>query len=91
MTAERLGFPQPWLSITLFVVWQFLADGISGGSVVLGLILAIIIPQITSRFWPDSPRVRKPWLMVRYLVVVLYDIVVASIPDVRDRRSSPIP
>ncbi|MFC4260339.1 Na+/H+ antiporter subunit E [Marinobacter lacisalsi] len=79
MTAERLGFPQPWLSLTLFVVWQFLADGVSGASVVMGLILATIIPQITYRFWPDSPRLHKPWVLVKYLLVVFYDIVVASV------------
>lgn len=79
MTAERLGFPQPWLSVALFVVWQFLADGVSGASVVMGLILATIIPQVTHRFWPDSPRVQKPWVLVKYLLVVFYDIVVASI------------
>lgn len=79
MTAERLGFPQPWLTVALFIVWQFLADGVTGASVVMGLILAIIIPQTTHRFWPDSPRVRKPWVMIRYLAVVIYDIIVASV------------
>lgn len=79
MTAERLGFPQPWLSVALFVIWQFLADGVTGASVVMGLILAIIIPQISHSFWPDSPRVRKPWVLIRYFVVVVYDIIVASV------------
>ena len=79
MTAERLGFPQPWLTVALFVVWQFLADGVTGASVVMGLILSIVIPQITHRFWPDHPRLHKPWVLVRYLVVVFYDIVVASV------------
>ena len=79
MTAERLGFPQPWLSVALFIVWQFLADGVSGASVVMGLILAIVIPLMTRQFWPDSPRMKKPWVLARYLVVVLYDIVVASV------------
>ena len=79
MTAERLGFPQPWLSVALFLVWQLLADGVSGASVVMGVILAVITPQITHRFWPDSPPMRKPWVMVRYLIVVLYDIIVASV------------
>lgn len=79
MTAERLGFPQPWLSVALFIVWQFLADGVTGASVVMGLILAIIIPQITHRFWPDSPKLKKPWVLIRYLAVVVYDIIVASV------------
>ncbi|MGM0571675.1 Na+/H+ antiporter subunit E [Marinobacter sp.] len=79
MTAERLGFPQPWLTVALFVVWQFLADSVTGASVVMGLILGVVIPQITHRFWPDSPSMKKPWVLVRYLTVVLYDIIVASI------------
>ncbi|SFR55141.1 multisubunit potassium/proton antiporter, PhaE subunit [Marinobacter daqiaonensis] len=78
MTAERFGFPQPWLSLTLFVVWQALSDGVSGGSVVLGAILAIIIPQITHRFWPDSPTLHRPWVFIRFLAIVFYDIIVAS-------------
>lgn len=79
MTAARLGFPQPWLTAALFVVWQFLADGVSGASVVMGLILGIGIPLITHRFWPDSPRMQKPWLLVHYLFIVLVDIIKASV------------
>ena len=79
MTAERLGFPQPWLSVALFVVWQFLTDGVTGASVVMGLILAVVIPQITHSFWPDRPSLRKPWVLIRYFVVVIYDIIMASV------------
>ncbi|MEC7816861.1 MAG: Na+/H+ antiporter subunit E [Pseudomonadota bacterium] len=75
---DRLSFPQPWLSLILFVTWQFLSEGVSGGSVVLGLILAWGIPQLTRGFWPDAPAFRKPGKMVGYLLVVLWDIVVAS-------------
>ena len=37
---DRLSFPQPYLSLILFTVWQFLSDGVSGASVVMGLVLA---------------------------------------------------
>jgi len=47
---DKLTFPQPYLSLLLFVVWQFLSDGVSGASVVMGLILAWIIPLITHGF-----------------------------------------
>jgi len=75
---DRLSFPQPWLSLILFVTWQFLSDGISGGSVVLGLILAWGIPQLTQGFWPEPPAFMRFWLMPKYLARVLKDIVLAS-------------
>lgn len=75
---DRLSFPQPWLSLTLFVIWQFLSDGVSGASVVLGLILAWGIPQMTQAFWPERPTFFKSWRMPAYLMRVLFDIVVAS-------------
>lgn len=60
---DRLSFPQPWLSLILFVIWQFLSDGVSGASVVLGLILAWGIPQMTQAFWPERPTFFKSWRM----------------------------
>ncbi|HLV78554.1 MAG TPA: Na+/H+ antiporter subunit E [Marinobacter sp.] len=75
---DRLNFPQPWLSLILFLTWQVLSEGVSGGSVVLGLILAWVIPQLTQSFWPERPRFRKPWLMPGYLLKVVWDITIAS-------------
>ncbi|MBN7771064.1 Na+/H+ antiporter subunit E [Marinobacter daepoensis] len=75
---DRLSFPQPWLSLILFTTWQFLSEGISGASVVMGLLLAWLIPQITRGFWPERPAFIKPWRMPMYLLILLWDIVVAS-------------
>ncbi|HDZ36701.1 MAG TPA: Na+/H+ antiporter subunit E [Marinobacter sp.] len=75
---DRLNFPQPGLSLTLFVIWQILSEGVSGGSIVLGLILAWLIPQLTHGFWPERPAVVKIWRMPIYVMRVLKDIVVAS-------------
>jgi multicomponent K+:H+ antiporter subunit E len=76
---DRLRFPQPWLSLILFVTWQFLSEGISGASVVMGLFLAWAIPQITEGFWPEKPAFVKARRLPMYLAVLLWDIVVASI------------
>lgn len=76
---DRLNFPQPWLSLILFITWQFLSDGVSGASVVMGLLLAWLIPQLTQGFWPDRPAFRRPWKMTSYLLLVMYDIILASI------------
>lgn len=75
---DRLSFPQPWLSLTLFFTWQALSDGVSGGSLVLGLILAWLIPQLTHRFWPEGPTFVETWRMPAYVLRVLKDIIVAS-------------
>jgi multicomponent K+:H+ antiporter subunit E len=75
---DRLSFPQPWLSLTLFLTWQILSDGVSGGSLVLGLILAWLIPQMTHGFWPERPAFVKTWRMPAYILRVLKDILVAS-------------
>lgn len=76
---DRLNFPQPWLSLTLFVIWQLLSEGVSGGSLVLGVILAWGIPQMTQGFWPNRPAFAKPWRLPAYALRVVKDIVVASV------------
>lgn len=76
---DRLNFPQPWLSLILFLTWQLLSDGISGASVVMGLILAWLIPQLTQGFWPERPVFIRFWRMPVYLLRMLLDIVTASI------------
>ncbi len=75
----RLGFPQPFLSLILFLVWQLLSDGVSGGSVVMGLILAWLLPRLTNSFWPERPAIVKGWLLPMYLLRVVWDIITASV------------
>lgn len=75
---DRLRFPQPWLSLVLFVTWQLLSDQITPGTLVLGFVLAWAIPQMTEGFWPERPAFIKSWRMPAYLVRVLTDIVTAS-------------
>ncbi len=76
---DRLTFPQPFLSLMLFVVWQFLSNGVSGASAVMGLILAWAIPHITSGFWPERPAFVRAWKLPGYFLIVVKDIFVASV------------
>src|SRR5690554_6376317 len=75
---NKRSFQQPWLNLILFLIWKFVSDGISGGSLVLGQGLAWGIPQLTQGFWPGRPAFMKSWRMPAYLLVVLWDIVIAS-------------
>jgi len=49
------------------------------GVLVLGVLLGVLVPLFTRKFWPDSPRIRHPLLIGEYCLVVLWDIVVANI------------
>lgn len=78
MTA-RFGLPHPFLSISLFLVWQALNNGVTGASVVMGLLLAWLLPLFTRNFWPNNPPVHRPIRFLLYVIRVIWDIIVASI------------
>lgn len=72
-------FPHPLLSFALWVVWLLLNNTTAMGHVVLGGLLAILIPWMTSSFWPEKVLIRRPWLLLKYVVVVLFDILVSNL------------
>lgn len=69
--------PHPFLTLLIIGVW-ILLNGVSWGAVVLGAILGIGIPKLTSPYWPDRPHIGSPLTIVEYAVIVLGDIVVAN-------------
>lgn len=72
-------FPHPILTIVLLIVWLFLNNTIAAGHVVLGLILAILIPWITSAYWPEHNCVKKPFTLFKFLLIVVWDIIIANL------------
>ncbi|MFO1073702.1 MAG: Na+/H+ antiporter subunit E [Geminicoccaceae bacterium] len=81
MTGRLL--PHPWLSLVLLAVWVALSNEVSAGSLAMGLIVGLVLPLLTRPFWPDRPKLRRPLLILRYLGIVLYDIVVANLQVAR--------
>lgn len=79
----RRILPHPLLTVTLTVVWLMLVNGISLGAAVFGLILGIVVPLLTAPYWPDRPRIRNWAMAVEYVLVVLWDIVIANIAVAR--------
>lgn len=69
--------PHPLLTLFIVVVW-ILLSGFSWGSVVLGAILGVAIPILTSPYWPSRPHIGSPLAIVEYAAIVLWDIVVAN-------------
>ena len=77
MTARIL--PHPLLTLTLTVVWLMLLNDFSLGGLLFGLILGITVPLMTAAFWPRRPRIRRPFKIAEYMLVVLWDILVANV------------
>ena len=79
MRAFHWLLPHPFLTILLVVVWALLQGTLSPGMLVFGLILGVIIPWATAVWWPDTPRGMRMGRMVVYVVIVLWDIMVANV------------
>lgn len=72
-------YPHPYLSLTLFAVWLLLVNGYSLGSIVFAAILATLIPLTTSAYWPDRMTVHNLPAIVGYILIVIWDIIVANV------------
>jgi len=71
--------PHPFLTLLLAIVWTLLQNQVSAGMVVFGIILGIIIPRMTSIWWPDTPKGFRLGKMISYGILVLWDILVANV------------
>ena len=89
MTRKRQWFPHIALSLFMWVLWLLLINDISPGHIVLGAVLAWAIPFFTQAFWPEEMTVQKPMVALRFVCVVLWDIVVANWVVARLILSSP--
>lgn len=77
--AFRWLLPHPFLTLILTVVWVLLQNDLTAGMVVFGLILGILIPWMTSIWWPDTPKGFRLGKMVTYSIMVMWDILVANV------------
>jgi multicomponent K+:H+ antiporter subunit E len=74
----RRLLPHPALSALLLVVWMLLVNEFTAGALFLAVVFSVLTPLVTSRFWPDRPRIRFGPDLAAYVAVVLFDIVVAN-------------
>lgn len=79
MKLIRWLLPHPALTILLALVWMLLQNKWSAGMFVFGLILGIIIPIATARWWPDRPKSFHIGRMFMYCLLVIWDIIVANV------------
>lgn len=71
--------PHPLLSAMLILVWLGLVNTLTLGNLILGVSFGLIVPMITAVYWPDRPRLGRPLKVVEYILIVMWDIVVANV------------
>jgi multicomponent K+:H+ antiporter subunit E len=71
--------PHPILTLLLTIAWVLLTSTWTLNSLVFGFVLGIVIPFLTQPYWPQQMRLKKPLKIVEYILLVLYDIVVANV------------
>lgn len=76
-------FATPLRSALLFVVWCALHNSLSPVVLLSGLILALLIPWLSRGFREAQPNIRRYGLFGRYLLMVLWDIVIANLQVVK--------
>jgi len=79
----RRWLPHPLLTLALTLVWIFLVNEPGLGNILLGAFLGVVIPRLTAGFWPEHPRLRRPFLLGGYVLRALGDIVVANVQVAR--------
>lgn len=78
LTQKRL-FPHKLLSLFMLGLWLTMTNSFGLGQWLFGALLAWAIPFFTQSFWPQSTVMSKPWLALRFLLLIVWDIVVANV------------
>lgn len=71
--------PKPGQSLLLLIVWLMLNVSFSLGQIILGSVLAIIIPLLCAPLQVPQPRLKRPLRAIQYAFMVAGDIIVANV------------
>ena len=80
--------PHPILSFMLVIIWLLLNNTVAAGHIVLGIVLAILIPWFTSSFWQRRVYIGSFFTLFRFVIIVAYDIIVANLTVARQVMDS---
>lgn len=79
MTAWKRLLPAPLLSAALFALWLALARSVAPAQMVLALVLALTIPILSTSLRLTGVRVRRPLIVVRFILTVGYDVLISNL------------
>lgn len=71
--------PHPLLTLVLVLLWMALLNSFTAGGLVVGIFLGMLIPIYTANFWPQRPVIRNPLNVLVFIVILIFDVVVANI------------
>ncbi len=71
--------PHPLLTLMLILVWLGLVNTFTLGNLILGTVFGLVIPMLTAAYWPNRPAIARPFKIAEYILVVLWDIIVANV------------
>lgn len=72
-------WPSPLLSVALWALWLLLNDSLAPAHLLLGLVVALVVPLLIAPLKPRGPRLRKPLVLVRLVFRVGGDVVVSAL------------
>ncbi len=75
----RRLLPAPLLSTSLFAMWLVLQASVAPGDLLLAALLAVIIPLACAPLRPLPVRIRKPWVVLRLILVVGHDVLMSNL------------
>jgi multicomponent K+:H+ antiporter subunit E len=61
------------MSLALAALWLALANSVSPGHLLLAALAGWLLPIVFAPLRPERPRVRRPWVIVRLVLVVCRD------------------
>jgi multicomponent K+:H+ antiporter subunit E len=82
-TLLQRWLPHPLLTLVLIILWLLLLNAFTMAGLVMAVFLGVVIPIITSHFWPDRPPIRAYGKAMAFMAVVVWDVILANIQVAR--------
>lgn len=71
--------PHPWLSVWLVALWLLLVNRVTLGDLIVGTLLALVIPAVSRMFWPSVLDIVRYRPARRLFGVFLWDVFIANL------------
>jgi len=71
--------PAPLLSLALAALWLALARSASWGDLLLAALAGLLLPLAFASLRPERPRVRRPLVLLKLTLVVLWDSLLSNL------------
>ena len=71
--------PSPPLSLALLVVWLVLNQSLEASTLLMGAMLALVVPLLTRSLRPASVRMRRPGVALRLTAQAMLDMMLSAL------------